>query len=186
MFKPSVPTTDKGQVAQTPITDYVALNSSTSSSSCQTPYHQGQNLSQVLVSVKAVVLTDCFAHAILTGHLGPENWPCELLILGNCQSRTDGFFVLPSILLVASQKEITVLALSPDPPCFIPLELTIAQAIILPKEDANDTSLGMWTQVINHDRPKITCTLELNNEMIVLTCGHGSRRDRYVTFQVSS
>lgn len=56
-----------------------------------------------LVNAKSVILTDCFTHAISTGQLGPEDQFCELLILGNCRSRTEGFFLLPSVLYLTPQ-----------------------------------------------------------------------------------
>lgn len=78
---------------------------------------------------------DYSTHTISSGQLGPEDQPQELLILGKCRSNTEGFFVFPFVLSITSQQEITALAICPDPRCFIPQDLTIAQAILLPERD---------------------------------------------------
>ncbi|KAF4795518.1 hypothetical protein TURU_092595 [Turdus rufiventris] len=66
-------------------------------------------------------------------------------------------------------KEITVLAISPDPPCFIPKALPIAQAIMLLDETEEDSeSFVIWTQIISKDRSKITCTLEDNGQKVLV------------------
>lgn len=79
--------------------------------------------------------------------------------------------MLPSVLLVTSQQEITVLAMCPDTPCFIPQGLVIAHVILLPEQDSFNTSesLVMWTRVISHSWPQLTCTLKLYSKKVVLS-----------------
>lgn len=100
------------------------------------------------------------------GQVGTVNF----LYWVNADQQQRDFFVLPSVLSVISKQKIIVLAICPDPLCFIPQGLVIAQAILLPEQDSDNTpeSLAMWTQVISCHRPELDSTLECNNKRITL------------------
>ncbi|KAF4804350.1 hypothetical protein TURU_008633 [Turdus rufiventris] len=70
---------------------------------------------------------------------------------------TDGSSFVENGTRYVGYAEIIVLAICPDSLCFIPQGLIIAQAILLPEQDSDNTpeSLAMWTQVISCHRPQL-------------------------------
>lgn len=122
-----------------------------------------------LASTKSISLTDCTLHTLFTGQSVPEDWQRELLVLEKCGSSREGVFVMLTVLKITPQQEIT--GMNPGPPCFIPKGLTIAQAILLldQNEDYRADISVVWTQIINKNRPQLTCLFESNNKKISLT-----------------
>lgn len=101
------------------------------------------------VQPNQLMTTDCIHHVISTAQLGPEPKPREFLIMGVSRVHAEGFYVLPTVLSVTSSQEITVLAVCPDLPCFLPKGQIILQALLLP-ESRSDTSFIAWTRQISH------------------------------------
>lgn len=148
MFQSTMSTITEGKVAQ----NYI------SSQGFQHPAPRCQ------ASAKPVKITNYSTYTTSTGQPGPEDQPQELLILGKCRSRSEGFFVLPSVLSLTSKQETTVLAVCTDLPCFIPQRLSITQANLLPesnKESAPKSSV-IWTKITSRNCPQLTCIFELN------------------------
>lgn len=68
-------------------------------------------------------------HFHRTVRSGTTEKPCKFLITGISRPNSEGFYVIPSVLSITAKRKITALAMCPDPSCFIPCELMIAQAL---------------------------------------------------------
>lgn len=107
------------------------------------------------------------AHTKSTGQLSPEPQPHQFLTVGVNRSRGEGLCIIPTVLSVSCSQEITVLALCPDSPCFLPRGLTIAQDFLLPESWSN-TSLIAWTSHISWGWLQLSCVLKHLGKAITL------------------
>lgn len=132
----------------------------------------------MLSSTLSIQLDDNAIAYIPAGHFGPREGSVNVLLAGDVKHTPDSMQLIPEVVLVDPEQEITVSVICTNPLFLLSKGTPFAQMYVLNGQDFMDMdNYNIYlTQVLGKDKPKIKCHMNLKKQISISFryAGHGS------------